>query len=288
MFHREVSPWVTITLRTAGWIWGQIKEGRWRGKETEKEREGAEREKNPERLREVDFLPSLAELEASKSLKAGEKSGCEVGEGWGNWAVNNNTAKGFVRAMLGLTACPSPSGPGGWLWSCWRRTSWRLVEERGAASGYVEPTASVIYSGLKRSDNPSSLKIHSAHAFPPLWCSVTHGVFANILKEVTHCRGFLYLVGISHIFFGSFYAYVEETEWQSWGFPPGYQFYAKRSGHCLLHSSSVYLTDKKQPVFALDLMGDRGEVVGGPTLNWQMITQDSNSLGGFSIGGNGI
>ena len=73
------------------------------------------------------------------------------------------------------------------------------------------------------------------------------------------------------MFFGSAPACTEETEWKSLGCPPGYQLYAKRSTHCLL-CSSVYLIDKKQPVSALDLMADRGEMAGGPTWKRQMVT----------------
>lgn len=69
------------------------------------------------------------------------------------------------------------------------------------------------------------------------------------------------------MFFGRSPACMEEAEWKSLRYPPGYQLYAKRSTHCL-PCSSLYLIDKKQPVFALDLMADRGEVAGSLTWKW--------------------
>lgn len=101
--------------------------------------------------------------------------------GWGNWAINNSSENDFVRATLSLPVCPSLRGPGGVAGvPLVQNTLMAVGVVWEAAPGYVVPTASVIYSGLQRSDNSRSLKIHPAHEVLPLQCCVTHRVFANI------------------------------------------------------------------------------------------------------------
>ena len=95
--------------------------------------------------------------------------------------MNNCSEKGFVRATLSLPVCLSLRGPGGVAGvPLVQNTLMAVGMGWKAAPGWYAAPAFVIYSGLQRSDNSRSLKIHPAHALLPLRCCVTHRVFANI------------------------------------------------------------------------------------------------------------